>query len=539
MRPYRLEPIVLVLMFAAFLLGSTDPASAQPQCTPLPDADATDVEVTHAAAAPDVAVLDDGSAIAVFTTSQSDGDDRGIFRRRIGANGSPLGAIEQVNTWVSGRQEYARIAANASGRSVVVWDSHTSPGDMDGRSVRARVFGANGSPIGPDFRVNVETSGSQRRAAVAMADDGQFTVVWYDDDALTTAGRGREIKMRRFSASGTPLGGEILVNTLTDGNQVDPDIAMHPDGRTVVAWGNLEGNRSVRARRFDANGQPLDTDEFTVNTAGTWASPRVAIDENGSFLVVWHSRTSLGNDSDFTSVQARGFLWSGVPASPQLQVNERIDDDQFDAEVAAVGGGAFLVVWDSQSRDPVSTRDQPVASRAMTAEGQFQGPELVVRGGALNPAVDANRKGDSMVLMTIPGAIHFARAYEHPCAKGGAGPVGCVPSPTTLCLTQGGRFQVTAVWQTSSDAGDGQAIELTPDTGYFWFFSKGNVEAVVKVLDACQISGHFWVFAGGLTDVEVDLTVTDTQTGAQRNYRNPRSTPFQPIQDTSAFATCP
>jgi hypothetical protein len=47
------------------------------------------------------------------------------------------------------------------------------------------------------------------------------------------------------------------------------------------------------------------------------------------------------------------------------------------------------------------------------------------------------------------------------------------------------------------------------------------------------------VFAGGLTDVQVELTVVDTATGAPQTYLNTQGTPFQPIQDTSAFASCP
>src|SRR5205807_4105842 len=46
------------------------------------------------------------------------------------------------------------------------------------------------------------------------------------------------------------------------------------------------------------------------------------------------------------------------------------------------------------------------------------------------------------------------------------------------------------------------------------------------------------VFAGGLTDVNVVLTVRDTVTGTTRTYTNPSGTAFQPIQDTDAFTTC-
>jgi hypothetical protein len=115
-----------------------------------------------------------------------------------------------------------------------------------------------------------------------------------------------------------------------------------------------------------------------------------------------------------------------------------------------------------------------------------------------------------------------------------------VPGTNTLCLLDD-RFRVETTWRTPQGAtGLGTGVELTPDTGYFWFFNANNVEMVVKVLDACNPPfNRFWVFAGGLTNVEVRLTVTDTDSGAVQVYTNPLRTPFQPIQDTEAFATCP
>jgi hypothetical protein len=46
---------------------------------------------------------------------------------------------------------------------------------------------------------------------------------------------------------------------------------------------------------------------------------------------------------------------------------------------------------------------------------------------------------------------------------------------------------------------------------------------VVKVLDGCNFTPNFWVFAAGLTDQEVLLTVTDTKTGATQIYAPTRS----------------
>lgn len=115
----------------------------------------------------------------------------------------------------------------------------------------------------------------------------------------------------------------------------------------------------------------------------------------------------------------------------------------------------------------------------------------------------------------------------------------CIAGPQTLCLSDD-RFRVRANFRPENDeAGTAQVVELTQDTGYFWFFDAANVEMVVKVLNACSFADRFWVFAGGLTNVEVAMRVEDTQTGASHVYTNPASTPFQPIQDTNAFATCP
>jgi hypothetical protein len=113
----------------------------------------------------------------------------------------------------------------------------------------------------------------------------------------------------------------------------------------------------------------------------------------------------------------------------------------------------------------------------------------------------------------------------------------CVADARTLCLSDG-RFQVRAAYDTDSASGDGQGVALTSDTGYFWFFSSSNVEMVVKVLNGCGINQNYWVFAGGLTNVGVTLTVTDTKAGVTRTYRNVRGTAYLPLQRTTEFSVC-
>jgi len=117
----------------------------------------------------------------------------------------------------------------------------------------------------------------------------------------------------------------------------------------------------------------------------------------------------------------------------------------------------------------------------------------------------------------------------------------CVPDAKTHCLNNG-RFKVQADWtDRNGNEGDASAILSSGESGEFWFFSPTNTELLVKVIDACSNPefNSFWVFAGGLTNVELTIEVTDTQTGEMREYDNPQMTPFAPILDTQAFQTCP
>jgi photosystem II stability/assembly factor-like uncharacterized protein len=115
------------------------------------------------------------------------------------------------------------------------------------------------------------------------------------------------------------------------------------------------------------------------------------------------------------------------------------------------------------------------------------------------------------------------------------GEAACSSGPATLCLNAG-RFRVEVAWSSSSlgQAGTGQAVPLTSDTGAFWFFQPSNLELVVKVLDGRAVNGHFWVFFGALSNVGYTITVTDTATSAVRTYTNPDGT-LASGADTAAF----
>lgn len=151
-----------------------------------------------------------------------------------------------------------------------------------------------------------------------------------------------------------------------------------------------------------------------------------------------------------------------------------------------------------------------------------------------NPAGKFASVGDTGAFMV--DALAFAGSRESRAQAVPSSPKqgACVPDATHLCLLDG-RFRLETTWRDfGGKTGTGLAVPLTGDAGYFWFFSRDNVEIVVKTLDGRRFNGHFWVFYAALSNVQFTLRVTDTETGAVREFRNPLGT-FASVGETQAF----
>jgi penicillin amidase len=117
---------------------------------------------------------------------------------------------------------------------------------------------------------------------------------------------------------------------------------------------------------------------------------------------------------------------------------------------------------------------------------------------------------------------------------------GCTPGPTRHCF-QRRRFAVRGSWSVPF-LGGGPARTVpgaSGASGNLYFFNPDNWELLVKVLDGCDVNGHYWVFIAGATNVGWELTVEDTETGEQWTAGNPFGQISLPVTDTMAFATCP
>jgi len=175
-----------------------------------------------------VASLPDGGFLVAWA-GEGLGDNAGIFGRRFSGLGQPLGGEFRINSTLSNDQSWPAATSLPGGDSMVIWYSRRSDNDLD---VMGQRFTSNGSPVGAEFRLNIEPVRDGFRPAIAALTDGGFVAAWgssYIND-LSSSGYAADIYARRYTATGIPLGSEFRVNTVRTVIQVQPAITGLSDG---------------------------------------------------------------------------------------------------------------------------------------------------------------------------------------------------------------------------------------------------------------------------------------------------------------------
>ncbi|MBS0122753.1 calcium-binding protein [Thetidibacter halocola] len=240
---------------------------------------------------PDAARLLSGDVIVVFTSSTGDASGDAVLFQRYDQYGLAVGSNTRVNTQTVDSQDDAQVTALADGGFVVVWTSALQDGSEDG--IYMQRYSATGFRIGSETRVNTFTSGAQYEAHVAAMADGGFVVVW----TSATASNGYEIKLQRYSVLNRPVGDEVSVNTTTTGTQDSAQVAGLANGGYAVVWRDLSSGTHIKLRIFDANGNEVLTETNADDTApvtGSYFSPVIAALPGGDFVVAWNNNSSGG-----------------------------------------------------------------------------------------------------------------------------------------------------------------------------------------------------------------------------------------------------
>jgi hypothetical protein len=459
----------LIVIAAAASASASNPLAAQFQVNTV---------TGSAQQQPAVAADATGNFVVVWESYASGGNDnsgRSVQARLFGRDGTPAGPDFQVNTSTANEQKAPAVARNASGAFVVVWESNHGTSDFD---IMAQRYNAAGARVGAELLVNSGyTTGTQGAPVVAMADNGDFVVVW------TGAGGaggdpGISIQGRRFRASSGSFFDQFLVNDITPGDQDQPAVASDGSSRYLVAWREPATSNDIAIRFFTADslapaGITADAPQQTANTypTGSQTSPAVAMGPEGA-VVAWESfGATFGNDGSRLSIQARRLDASGEFLDDNdVQINTYTNDDQRYPAVTMAPNGFHAVAWQSYGSAGNDSSDYSVQFRAFDAEGT-----------ALDPAdVQANS--------------YTTNAQQYPA----------------VALAPNGRLLVA--WESNGSPGnDGNGFSV--QGRLFEVFTPPSEAVAIPAVARVQGSGAFFtsrvdLFNPSGQDQQVDVTYT-------------------------------
>ena len=166
---------------------------------------------------------------------------------------------------------------------------------------------------------------------------------------------------------GQSVGADLMVNMVLEGAQVEPDIALRPDGSLIVVW--RQGSGGIRGRLIDRSGTPLGAD-FNVSDEGI--RPKVGVTDTG-FVVIIDMTTYIA----FVLLDANGNDIGGEG------LNVTFPSNSINPDLARLADGSFVVVWTTSS-SPHDNSDYSIRARALSSAGQPVGDEI---GFDLRPSI--------------------------------------------------------------------------------------------------------------------------------------------------------
>lgn len=308
----------------------------------------------------------------------------------------------RVNRTDDFKQMNPVAAFSGTGSALVVWEN-------DQRGIRGVFQRLDGAAVSAQLNlVTNETLGtrgeglvrSRRDPSVAFLSNGQFLLGWTEERAYVRASpffedrqiQDQDVFLQRFSASGSPIGTPVRVNSTAAGFQSAPKVVVLSNGSAFVLWRNaitapgIPWRGGIGGRMVNSAGQPVGSDLSITNEASADHAD-VAVGRNG-FLILWDATVDGQVD-----VFARLYESSGRARGDAFLVNTGTAGNQRWPAAAVGADGNFLVAWQGYVSD---RSDVHIHGQFISPAGGFLGTEFLISsntGTQLAPSVAATKGG--------------------------------------------------------------------------------------------------------------------------------------------------
>jgi hypothetical protein len=287
-----------------------------------------------AAAGPALATLSSGGFAAVWQ-----GSGGGLWAQLRDAAGNPLGAAYALTPDGDAATEgQPAVTALADGRFVVAYALNEGGANQ----IAYRVVQANGS-AGAEHVLDAGASGDAAMPTVTTLAGDDFAVGWRS---------GGSVHVQQAAADGSLVGGQQVYAAL--GSAYSPSIVALHEGGYVVAWGEINdgnvyaaiGNGTAGGSAFVASG-----DGYAASIATGAPLPHVSALAGGGFVVTWDSYRNDPYGFSISDIYFQRFDSAGHAVGAVTQANVQSGGGRYDAAVAALPDGGFVITWQGSDGD--------------------------------------------------------------------------------------------------------------------------------------------------------------------------------------------
>lgn len=236
--------------------------------------------------------------------------------------------------------------ARDTNRTFVVWAEGNGV-----TSIQGRVYNQL-HQSGSTFRVSHESSRAMRTPAVAATHHGNFVTAWNDYregtfDALAN------VFCRLHNEDGDTLSAAIQVND-DDNSASMPRVGADNTGAFVVAWFDTRDGflqRHAYFQRFDSTGTPIGGNVRVDTNAYSVSSIDLAVFASGAFMVVWEEV-----EDSVRMVKSREYDPDGALVTERIHNRLPIRTPIAVPAISAASRNGYLV-WLNSTRDDITQRD--------------------------------------------------------------------------------------------------------------------------------------------------------------------------------------
>lgn len=287
-----------------------------------------------------------GHGVIVWEDNAIDGNGMGIGARRLNQHLSGVHSAFRVNESAIGDQRFPKAAVLAGGSIVFAWQS----GVADKRSVLVRILNDEGVFLTGDLEAAPASRDAREPVIVALA-DGSAIVAW----AMKMPGETlADVYGRKLRADGTWVGPEFRLSSSSRLNQHQIALASMRSGGFVGAWvaevGGAQPHSEIVVRSFDAEGTPLGGERTASSGMVLAKTPSLTETADGQFAVAWSQIDLTDGATTSFDIFARTYLEGGEATDAARGINQRTANNQTLPRLAALGDTLFGV-WESSLGD--------------------------------------------------------------------------------------------------------------------------------------------------------------------------------------------